>query len=107
MLDQVGKERLIRNLKNGRNIIPLVNKEKYPAIKWTIYQTSRVEENQLLKWLENSKANYNFGIVTGSISDIVVIDADSNEALAWCKENLPSTPMRTRSEERRVGKECR
>ncbi len=37
----------------------------------------------------------NLAIITGAISDVVVIDADAPDALAWCTSNLPYTPWQT------------
>ena len=36
---------------------------------------------------------WNVGLVTGAVGKIVVVDADSLEALAWAVKNLPATPM--------------
>lgn len=97
MLIQESQDRLLRYQRLDLSIIPLVHKEKHPAITWKLYQSERVTESVLLGWVNRSKANYNFGIVTGAISGVIVVDADSPEAVAWVEANLPSTAMRTRT----------
>ncbi len=97
MRDKQKNETYLHYHSLGFNLIPLVEKSKSPAIKWKIYQNQRVDELQLLDWLKNDKANYNIGIVTGAISGIVVVDADSPEAIVWCDANLPPTPMQSKT----------
>ena len=97
MPNEFVKDRTIAYYGLGFNLIPLKSKDKTPAIPWKRYQQNRVEASELRKWLNNEKANYNFGIVAGNVSGVVIVDADSPEASAWCHENLPSTPMRTKT----------
>ena len=81
----------------GLSLIPLKENSKSPAITWKKFQSKRADKEQLRAWAKNKSANYNFGIVTGIVSGLVVVDADSDEAVAWCNENLPHTPMRTKT----------
>jgi len=94
---RVNKGKIRDYYRLGFSLIPLAEKKKNPAIPWKCFQDKRADETQLIKWLDNNNANYNFGIVTGMVSGIVVVDADSDEALTWCQENLPYTPMRTKT----------
>ena len=77
--------------KKGFSVIPLKPKDKRPVLaSWTEFQTREPTEQELLEWFNNGAKN-NIGIVTGGISGIVVIDLDSEEALAFAKEKLPLT----------------
>ena len=39
----------------------------------------------------------NIGIVTGAVSNLIVIDCDNSEAMAWADVHLPATPWRVRT----------
>jgi hypothetical protein len=69
---------------------------KVPIVAWTPFQTTQPTDGQLQEWFGNSHRR-NIGIVTGAISNLVVIDCDSPEAVAWADRNLPSTPWRSRT----------
>jgi len=73
----------------GFSVIPLIGKR--PAIEWKEYQQRKPSEDELKEWfIEN---DYNVGIVTGAISEIVVVDLDSKEAIDFAKKNkFPKTP---------------
>lgn len=77
--------------KAGFSVIPLLPKSKKPAIQWREYQKRLPTEEELEAWFGNRSRN-NIGVVTGSISGLAVLDADSAEAVAWCEANLPKTP---------------
>jgi hypothetical protein len=68
---------------------------KVPALRWRNYQERLPTEAELAEWF--SYAPMNMGIVTGAISDVVVIDCDSPTAMAWAKRRLPYTPWQTRT----------
>lgn len=79
-------------LQKGLSIIPLRPRDKRPAINsWKEYQTRKAAKEELTFWF-GGKSHCNIAIVTGSISAIAVLDADSEEAVAWCEKNLPKTP---------------
>lgn len=71
----------LRYLSLGWSVIPLKEREKTPIVSsWKEYQTKRPDRSMVLSWW----ARYpraNVGIVTGKISDLVVVDADSQEGL--------------------------
>ena len=56
------------------NIIP-VSKDKKPLITWKAYQELRISEKQLTDWLKQFP-EANLGVVTGKISNLIVIDID-------------------------------
>jgi Bifunctional DNA primase/polymerase, N-terminal len=79
-----GKTTLILNQvlkyqQRGFSVIPIQPKEKKPLVAWEPYQTDRASEETLTQWF-TSWPDANVGIVTGAISDLVVIDCDSKDA---------------------------
>ena len=75
--------------RRGFSVIPIKPKDKTPLIAWEPYQTEVASESTIKHWFE-SFANANIGLVTGAISDCVVIDPDSEEAKNKLKELLPN-----------------
>lgn len=67
---------------------------KVPAIAWKRYQSERPTEAELREWF---KTEQNLAIITGAVSGIVAVDADSPEALAWIVARLPRTPWQTKT----------
>jgi hypothetical protein len=63
---------------------------------WRVYQTRRPTEDELRQWF-GGVTPLNFAVITGAISDVVVIDADDPEALRWCTRRLPYTPWQTKT----------
>ncbi|KQC08229.1 MAG: hypothetical protein APR62_05195 [Smithella sp. SDB] len=72
-------------LSQGFSLIPLLPKDKTPAIQWKEYQHRKPTQAELIKWFSNGRNN--IGIVTGKISGIAVIDLDSEAALNFAKQN--------------------
>lgn len=68
---------------------------KKPCISWKPFEFRHPSDSELRQWF--SCGDRNIAIVTGAISGIVVVDADSKEAVAWVEANLPPTPIRTRT----------
>lgn len=75
----------------GFSVFPLRPRSKEAAIPWKQFQTQKASEEQLDKWAETME--YNWAVVCGSISDLVVFDCDNDDAVAWAKDHLPHTPM--------------
>jgi putative DNA primase/helicase len=69
---------------------------KVPALKWRRYQTTKPTPEDLQTWFGNGHLR-NIGVVTGEVSQIVVVDLDSARAVAWADTHLPPTPMATRT----------
>ncbi len=65
---------------------------KRPAIEWKPFQSHRPDAAQVRQWFGRPR---NIGIVTGAISNHIVIDCDSNSALRWATAHLPYTPRQT------------
>ena len=62
----------------GFSVIPLIPGEKKPAVAWKPYQKKRADEKQITAWW-SANPKCNVGIVTGEISDLFVVDIDSEE----------------------------
>lgn len=76
----------------GYAVIPLIGKR--PAIAWSAYQTRRPTLAEIRDWFAGARGDgRNIGIVTGPISDLVVVDCDSPEAVAWWRERFSETPL--------------
>jgi hypothetical protein len=67
---------------------------KIPAIPWREFQMRRPTEAELRHWFATPM---NVAIVTGAVSGLVVIDADSPEGLRCCVRRLPYTPWQTKT----------
>ena len=67
----------------GLSVIP-VAQDKKPLIDWKKYQSERATKEQITKWFSDFP-NANVGVVTGSISGIVVVDVEAGGKT----ENLP------------------
>jgi hypothetical protein len=78
---------------NHWSVIPMRAYDKRPLIKWQDYQQRRATEFEINEWYHRWP-DANVGIVTGSISGIVVLDIDpkhdGDKSLAvWEKEHGP------------------
>lgn len=92
----------LKYLKLGFSIIPIRGKHysngdeglsKGPLVKWTEFQHRHPTEKEVSLWFTRyPKAN--IAVVTGSISGIVVVDFDSEQAVNWAKQKgLLNTPL--------------
>lgn len=76
--------------------MPLKSRDKTPVGSWKAYQTERPMSGQCANW---DAADHNVGVVTGSISDIFVVDVDGPQGEATLRTlqeqhgALPDTPM--------------
>lgn len=75
--------------RRGLSVIP-VGDDKRPLIEWKEFQTRQAGEDELLAWWA-SHPGANIGIVCGEISDLTVIDCDTDEAVAEVEEWLPDS----------------
>jgi len=78
-------------LKHNLSVIP-VGPDKKPLIKWLPYQGKRASEEEIRAWW-GKYPNANIGIVTGRISNLTVIDCDSNEAASVFREIYKGTTV--------------
>lgn len=68
-------------LRRGWSVVPINPRDKRPAIDWKEYQTRQPTDAELVRWFGGSNADRNIALVTGSISGIVVVDADGPEGI--------------------------
>jgi len=79
----------IEYCENGFSVIP-VQKNKKPYIKWERYQGERATQEQLEQWW-GQWPEANVGIVTGKISGIMVLDADSKQGQKELNKLFPDS----------------
>jgi hypothetical protein len=68
---------------------------KVPAIAWRAYQTRLPTGGEVDEWF--AARPMNLAIITGEVSGVVGIDADSPEASQWAVRHLPYTPWQTQT----------
>lgn len=66
---------------------------KTPTIRWKPFQATRPTDADLVLWFGNGRKR-NAAIITGAISNLVMVDGDSAEGLAWMRARLPVPPVR-------------
>jgi hypothetical protein len=66
---------------------------KVPDQPWGEWQTHSPNDDDLVAMFGGDLMN--IAIVTGRVSGVVVVDADSALALRWCTAHLPYTPWQT------------
>src|SRR5262245_57077988 len=66
---------------------------KVPAIPWREYQSRLPTDDEIKRWF--GRGPMNLAVVTGARSQVVVIDADSPDAMRWAALNLPYTHWQT------------
>lgn len=67
-----------------------VDGQKRPALRWKELQERRWTVEEAEDWWSHSP-NHNVGAITGSISDLIIVDADDDSAITWVENNLPET----------------
>lgn len=81
------------------SIIPIKSRDKKPAIAtWKEYQERRPTADEVASW-ESRFKNQNVAVICGAVSNLVVLDVDTEDGYRFLKENgyvIPPTP-RTQS----------
>lgn len=75
----------LKYLKMGWSVIPLRPSGKEPLIPWQEYQKRLPTEQEVLEWW-SQWPTANIGLVTGSISNLLVLDADGEKGLKYLQE---------------------
>ncbi|MGQ9825486.1 MAG: bifunctional DNA primase/polymerase, partial [Desulfotomaculales bacterium] len=80
-------------LAHGFSIIPLRPRDKRPALpSWADYQSRRATEEEIREWWSRWP-DANLGIVTGTVSGLVVLDLDGPDAVDFVKRHgVSATP---------------
>ncbi len=68
---------------------------KVPIISWGEFQDRLPTEQELHTWFGAEPMN--LAVVTGAVSNVVVIDADSEPALRWATAHFNYTPWQTKT----------
>jgi hypothetical protein len=76
-------EAALQYMEYGFSVIPIVPGSKKPLIKWEPFQKQRATKTQIISWWSQTP-DANVGIVTGEVSDLFVVDIDTEEG----QENL-------------------
>jgi hypothetical protein len=78
-------------------VIPVLARDKRPAVRWKQYQSRTATEKEVRNWFRQ-QPDANIGIVTGKVSKLVVIDIDprhgggeSLASLEYTHARLPNT----------------
>lgn len=86
---QTNMRAAIEYAKKGMSVIP-VTQDKKPLIKWKPYQKGRASEEEIRSWFKKFPSA-NIAIVTGEISNLLVIDCDTKEAIRQVQETIPES----------------
>jgi bifunctional DNA primase/polymerase-like protein len=79
----------------GLSVFRIPYGSKIPDRPWKEFQSRFATDAELVDWFDGPSLN--IGVITGAISDVVVIDADALDALRWCTRRLPYTPWQTKT----------
>lgn len=88
-------------IERGWNIIPISLSSKKPLIEWKEYQTRHVSIEEVDDWFQNGVltktgariSDFNLGVVTGSISGLIVLDCDNSAAEEYARRNGLTSPI--------------
>ena len=80
-------------LTRGWSVIPLIGGSdagigKRPAVSWQRYQKQRPTVDEVQQWFERNSFSA-YGIVCGKVSNLIVIDLDTTEAVAQFAQAFP------------------
>jgi hypothetical protein len=98
-------DQALRLLQRGLSVIPVPRPRpgipagrpgdgKVPAIAWREYQKRLPTEDEIRGWFTT---DMNIAVITGMVSNVVVIDGDSPESVRWLTKHLPYTPWQTQT----------
>ena len=78
----------------GWAVMPILRgEEKKPAVKWLRHQTEMPTDKELERWFRQFK-DCNLGLITGALSRVFIIDADTMEGNEWLlSKDLPPCPI--------------
>lgn len=83
----------------GLSVLPwrYIDGGKRPTVRWGELQQRRWSVAEADAWWSGRGAADAVGVVTGAISDLVVLDCDDDDAAAWALDALPPTPWMVRT----------
>lgn len=77
-------------LEMGLSIIPIRPKDKRPLVPWEQYQKRLATAEEMESWFDKW-SDANIALVTGKLSNVVAIDADSPGRVKWLQETFPTS----------------
>lgn len=77
-------------LEMGLSIIPIRPKDKRPLVPWEQYQERLATSEEMESWFDKWP-DANIAMVTGKLSNVVAIDADSPGRVRWLQETFPTS----------------
>jgi hypothetical protein len=86
------QEEAIEYIGRGWSVIPIHPTQKIPLIKWKEFQSRLATEDELDYWFKKFP-DAQIAVVTGTISGLIVVDADSDNAKIFCKANSLTSPF--------------
>lgn len=83
----------------GLTLIPILPGTKVPACPWRAFQTAPAPPERMGRWLGRAMRlqEFNFAVVTGRVSQVVVVDTDTSEGDEWVRAHLPESPFQVRT----------
>lgn len=72
-----------RYLDQGLSLLPINLAAKKPYCDWKSLQNTPASHDTVEQWLEKWP-DAGIGIITGVLSGLLVVDADTPEAVRWC-----------------------
>lgn len=78
----------------GFSVVPIEPGLKRPPFPWKKYQETLPTKDELKKWF--SKDRFQIGIVTGRLSNLTVIDADTQEGIDFMKGHGVEPTVKTK-----------
>lgn len=82
----------LRYLNLGFSVVPVPLGEKHPIIKWKEFQARLPTSLELHTWF-STPATLNLGVVTGTVSNLTVIDLDGPSAIQWAENQKLKSPV--------------
>jgi len=82
-------EAAIKYAEMGLSVIP-VDRKKVSLIKWEPYQKQRASKEEIEGW-SRKWPNMNIGLVTGAISNLLVVDTDTAPAIVRVDDAIPES----------------
>jgi len=73
---------IVKYVAQGLSVIPMGD-NKRPLVKWMKYQEFRPRMSDISTWMNVFSAVERLAIVTGKVSNIVVVDCESREDAEW------------------------
>ena len=87
-------EEMLNYRRMGWSVIPIIGGGKEPCIAWKEFQNRQATEEEIKEWF-NQFPNAQIGIVTGSISNLIVVDIDKKSGGFESAKKLSLSPTLT------------